>query len=783
MRGAIRAIIRRMRVRDAIAATAAALALAALAAAGDDEERPSSPLARVVHVVRAEDEKPIAGATVEAVGLPGGTLTKTTDADGVAKFPDMPRRGVTFVARLAGRFPAWYDPGGFSWAPPPEDDDPDGDGVTSIALGLTKGTEFSGRVVAKDDGAPIAGATVAAVQETGGVTDVFELRAAPTWTAVTDAEGRFRTASHFPSGFPDRLIRARVTARAPGWISEHVDVKPGGEKSADFRLLRAARLRGVVTGIDGKPAAGVLVHACPTGFGLFDDGPPGNQRTDRDEHPRVLEARTDAQGRYAMDELHPGVKFFVYVERCERTDGDFDFGDVLERSAVAADVGTAAAGEETVADLKLRVLASLVVRATTEGGVAKDVTVDLTGPPHSYPSIDSEAIEGGRKYVRLDPGTYALRVGAPGCVAVERKVEVPEGKTIELTIPLAKGITIDGVVVDDLGAPAADVNVYAHPTTPQGAARTYRDDKSARTDASGAFRLSGLRPGLVDVSAADQRYVFETDVRVTAPMSGLRLVVLRVPFISLRVDAPAGTTLPEKVRAIVTTRAGHYAGMRDGMDVPAADLPATLDRLRPGPVDVTVDIGSFAPATIHVELKPGETAPAGPFAFEPGVTLAGRVVDASGRAVAGARVTPYENDARAATTAADGSFALPHLAAGATELCVVADGFPETRLVATAAEGGYAAVIVLRPGGVVRGIVKSRDGERPRPTRLCICDASAPDAYGPHWHGKIDEDPHFSLRLPAGKYRWVPTRYEFDRGAVVFEVKEGGTTDVAFELP
>jgi carboxypeptidase family protein len=778
-------MIRSMHQRGGWPVAVVLAAIAAGAAAGDDDERPNTPLTRVVKVVRAEDETPIAGATVDAVGLPRGTATRSTGADGTVKFPDMPRRGVTFVARLAGRFPAWHDPCGFSWHRDEEDYDDDGDGVTSFTLALAKGTEFEGRVIAKDDGSPIAGATVVA-EQVAGATDQFELDCAPTWTAVTDAEGRFRTGSHFPSTFRNDNVHARITARAPGWISEHVDVAPHGESHAAFPLLRAARLRGVVKDADGKAVAGALVHAYPPDCGVFHHGATDTLRIDEDAHPRVLQAITDATGRYEMPELHPGVKFFVYAEREEQEPGkEFEWKEAVARSDVALGVGTAACDEEAVCDLKLHALSSLVVHVAREtGGDAEDLGIELIGPPHTYPSIDDEEIECGRKFERLDPGTYTLRVRAGAWLPLEQSVEVPEGRASEMTVRLATGDSIEGVIVDDLGAPVSGLTLYAYATTADAAHRLLVDrSASTKTDKNGAFRLTGLDAGPVAIGINDKRYVFEDYLHATAPMSGLRIVMNRVPLISLRVDPPPGASLPTKFSVTVRDLAGRYAGLRDPRTVRAAKLPAELDRVRPGPVEVTVDIPGFAPATIRVHLKPGETTPVGPFTFEEGVTLTGRVVDASGRGVPGARVTAYENDARTTSTREDGSFALPHLAPGATDVRVVAAEYPETRIVATAAAGGAATAVVLRPGGIVRGTLRSRESGSISGALLCIYEATAVDGYGPHWEERPGKGGDFSLRLPAGKYRFVPSRHEFDQGAVLFEVTEGGTTEVAFELP
>jgi hypothetical protein len=184
--------------------------------------------------------------------------------------------------------------------------------------------------------------------------------------------------------------------------------------------------------------------------------------------------------------------------------------------------------------------------------------------------------------------------------------------------------------------------------------------------------------------------------------------------------------------------------------------------------------------SLRVELRPGETTTVGPFRFDAGVDLAGGVVDASGRAVSGAHVTPFENDERTTVTQSDGRFVLRHLSPGTAELCVTADGFPETRLVAAT---GEPLVVVLRPGGVVRGTATSRGGDRVEQRRLCIFDAAAQNGFVPHWHATVDKAPKFSIRLPAGRYRFVPIRYKFHADAVCFEVAEGGETVVNLVLP
>jgi len=734
--------------------------------AGDDE--PARPITRVVRAL-GEDGAPLKGADVDAYGLPGGTVTKTTGDDGTVRLADVPRKGVTFVARHPGFYCAWHEPGEWSWAPPPEDDDPDGDGVTTMTLTLVRGAALEGRVLALDDGTPVAGAQVEAREE-NEATDVRYLSAAPIWSVTTSDDGRFRTDRNRPADEGESLVKVRVTARARGWISETLDDR---RPPVEFRLRRAALLRGLVLGPDGKPAPGVHVHAYPSDFGMFNTGPPEDTRVDEDEHPRVLHVLTDEQGRYEMPELSPGVKFFVYAERVERTPGEeFLHGEAVARSDVAADIGVAKPGEEALCDLKLRTLSSLAVVVPPEAGDdGKEAALWLDGSPGTLPRFDDEETAEGRTWHRLSPGHYVLHVDARGWAPFTRDVDVAEGTNVTLTAHLERGASIGGIVVDDRGTPVAGVSVYAC------AGGVTRD---AVTDAAGLFQLTGLAPGPVDVGAACKDFIPPSYARMTAPASDVRINLVRAPRLSLRVEAPPGASLPPQLRVTVTPLAGRYAGMRDGRDLPSADLPAPLEGVEPGATDVTVDLPGHAPATIRVELHPGEAATVGPFAFEEGVALAGRVVDAKGRALAGTRVTPYENDDRAVTAGADGRFVLPHLRAGDVDLCVISDGFPETRLVAAT---GAQLDLVLRPGGVVRGAVKSKDGSRVYDRQLCIYDAAAPNGFLPHWHALVEKKPRFEIRLPAGRYRFVPSRYEFDEGAVFFDVTEGGTTTVDLVLP
>jgi len=127
-----------------------------LALAGDaqsDDDAPKGSITRRDPRRQRGRRRACRGRRRRSSRAPGrGTATRTTGADGTAKFPGVPSKDVTFVARLAGRFPAWQTPGAPVWGRNPEDDDPDGDGVTKGSAAPRARDGLRGQGVSFDDG-------------------------------------------------------------------------------------------------------------------------------------------------------------------------------------------------------------------------------------------------------------------------------------------------------------------------------------------------------------------------------------------------------------------------------------------------------------------------------------------------------------------------------------------------------------------------------------------------------------------------------------------------------
>ncbi len=408
------------RARSLVATTCALLLAVPLVARsqdgdGDDDAEPTTPLARVVTVFDGADGgRPRADVTVEAWGLAGGVVTRRTGADGSVRFDGMPRRGVTFVARAPGRVCGHHAPGGFSWAPPPEDDDPDGDGVTQVNLRLRAGSTLTGRVLANDDGAPLAGAHVEAWEQ-ALATDQFELDAAPLWTAETDAVGTWHTDQHTPRDEVRASVGLRLVVRAADHVHAELDIDDLaqlGDEVEPQRLLPAGTLAGRVTRADGSAVAHARVRALPPNDrDVCGRDASASAPADDPPTPELL-AHADADGRFAFDEAQLGVAYVLVAEEPGAPRDEFDDEPLaIARSPLARDVTVAQRGERVARDLVVRRLGRIEIRVAGAGERrVRRLNIAGEAPAGAWRGADLER-EAGKLFIAdADAGRWTFRV-------------------------------------------------------------------------------------------------------------------------------------------------------------------------------------------------------------------------------------------------------------------------------------------------------------------------------------------------------------------------------------
>jgi protocatechuate 3,4-dioxygenase beta subunit len=424
------------------------------------------------------------------------------------------------------------------------------------------------------------------------------------------------------------------------------------------------RLRGIVRGHDGRPAAHASVWATPsTGMVI-----PGGA------------AATGADGRFTIDGLAAGT-YRVWV-----SGGRSPF----EGSSTTVEV---ADGGEATIELRLR-----------EGGGVQGVVVDERGRPvarvrvHAVPAPSFAFFEFFDSTPTRDDGTFALDGLAPGAYQVfaagpdgppgsarggeggddgpgSVRIEVRAGELAPVKLVLERPVgVIRGRVVDAAGAPVTDAFVDAERAPDGSAARPEAAARGTRwgwsrapvlTDTAGAFAIEDLARGTYTVRAY-RRGGGEAWLEHVAPGQAVTLTL-----------RPTG--------AIAGTVSRHGGGAPDRMAVTARHLTSGLERsedlfrtggafilrdLPPGRFRVTARSPDGTGAT-DVEVGEGQVVTGVTIALGGRARVTGRLIAADdGTPLAGTLVSlvsldrqdddevSFDDFVTPTTTSVDGRFAI-----------------------------------------------------------------------------------------------------------------------------
>jgi uncharacterized GH25 family protein len=323
-----------------------------------------------------------------------------------------------------------------------------------------------------------------------------------------------------------------------------------------------------------------------------------------------------------------------------------------------------------------------------EGGSIAGRVVDDKGNAVPYATIrvaaKAEEAQGtpGRQAVSEKDGSFEVRglsrvklqVRASSDDASSKVVDIDAAATAhtkDLKLVLDETGTIAGVVVDDEGKPVPEIQVAAIADYFAAERPSLVGVTSATTDGAGAFTLRGLPDGSYRLRP----------LRGGASMTGWEAqgVSAKVGDKNVKLTLPAPATLVGRVQLengnppkLANVQLGYHPATPA-----AADGSFTIVDLEPGKYDVRVLGPEFAQLTkSDVELTAGKTTDVGTLVVTRGRKLTGRVVDASGTPVIGARVTVSKTllsmegaqdqldaiaemtGARSATTDQDGGFTI-----------------------------------------------------------------------------------------------------------------------------
>ncbi|HVZ19450.1 MAG TPA: hypothetical protein VG871_00230 [Vicinamibacterales bacterium] len=376
---------------------------------------------------------------------------------------------------------------------------------------------------------------------------------------------------------------------------------------------------------------------------------------------------------------------------------------------------------------------------------------------------------------------------------------------------------IAGVVVDDTGAPIADVVVNAAAIRPRALleSRSSLVDNtiatSTRTNARGEFALRdlpagdyGLWPGPFDRAPWPPAYVEDMPGRdPSAFMVAAKPGDHEVRLVKPRPARITGTI----VFADTGESVGEFTTFSEITLLPGERGALDLRNLKPGTYHVMLTgAGHSWTKRLSVQVEAGETVDVGTIEVQRGRTVTGKVVDAAGRGVAGASVLIGHHggftrrgrfdepiaDPSGATTEADGAFQiagwLPVSSRPSWAYAVGADhptyGRAHPIAMPPGTEDPPPLTLTLLACGSIAGRL-TRDGQ---PLVDATIDTGMPAAASAHGNA----DGEFVLpRVPAGTVAlrisaWTDAQGAFEMLRAherIVEVEAGKQTAVAFEIP
>jgi hypothetical protein len=335
-------------------------------------------------------------------------------------------------------------------------------------------------------------------------------------------------------------------------------------------------------------------------------------------------------------------------------------------------------------------------------------------------SVTSDA-QGRFEFKDIAPGRYLLGAAKGGFVPAQygqkrafaqgTAIEVTAGATIELTVNLSPGASIDGIVVDEFGDPVADAivmtlrNQYAG-----GRRRLVGVGRVLTTNDRGEYRLFGLPPGTYVVSASPlpnqnatdgaSRSGYAPSYYPGTPDAGLAAAVALEPgehrtgvdiaMTTIRTSSISGVVVNSESELI---RAGVVTATNRGSGIP---LVAGAVQVKP---DGTFSLDGLAPG--HYRLQAASNA--APVAGVP-IDVASAEIDLASADLAGVRLSVPRLSQISGRVLVDGTAASP---AGA-QVRVRPDGDADTidvssTTIAAAADGTFGGS--TRPGQLLIDVV------------------------------------------------------------------------------
>ncbi len=504
-------------------------------------------------------------------------------------------------------------------------------GTEGVELRVAQGVTLSGHLT-DDDGRPVAGALVTALF----------VEHSRFFDTLSDAEGRWRLGP-LPEG-DYNLVFARE-----GLLPEHAKVRDATDRKQEVTLHRPQRLAGQVVW-EERPVSGARVHA-------------------EGEH-RKLDTTTDAQGHFSFEGLRPGRYEVDATHSGLDATGQAVLQPGVDASELLLELGTGVRVTGTVRDSAGRPIAEADVSAWF-----------LSAEYRSKGKKTRTAPDGTYELGPLEPGKYRFQAEAPRYVSPESQEKQVKGN-LTLDFVLEDAVMVEGRVVGDNGEPLEGVTLMLRNPANE---ETDEVDSQVASKTDGTFVLEAPKPGSYQLLAVHGDFTPATQP-VPAPSSGIQVVLSAGAQVVGDVVDETGAPAPEAEVSLVPEQDAE--SWKEKQTIPNKQGHFTLKGVAAGKYVISAEVGMLRTSR-PVEVR-GTGSVQVRLQLPSGLTLAGVVVDGTGKPVPEARVIArpgeleqdetddgpvYRRGAARQVAEANGHFQIRHLAAGRYTVNALKEGY------------------------------------------------------------------------------------------------------------
>jgi len=667
--------------------------------------------------------QPVAGATISAMWVDPGDLRLSREArsgaDGRYRLSGLGEQQIRDLTVRAQGFAEGKREG----ATP---------GDTAVDFTLEKTGSIIGRV-------QLAGGTVPAAFRVQAFPEAKEGQERPGFRVViggrpddeqifTDPSGNFRLDNVEPGSV---TISAKADGKAPG---KKTGIKVASDQVTDV---------GTVVLEDGRTLRGRVVAA-------KDDAPvPGATVTLQPPQGMMMMVGRDTVSGMAISTLDGRFEISGLEARTYAIDvGQPDYSPNSGRVEIAPDADT----DDFVVKLSRGGTITGLVRDAQKQPVTNAGVLLTKVPMGGGPQTVTTGSDGRYTFEKIAPGQYMVMRAPTGggplmLFGGMKQADVREGETTVFDLDDASKITVSGRVTK-AGQPVANAMMFFSPGINPGA----KDLKQSHTDADGRYQIGLDAAGTYSVVVSQGAGFFMgggsgIQVEVQDQPNSVVDIAMKSAGISGHVTNADGKPIANAVVSLPGTGTTPDTRKRGGATRTEPDGTFLLDGLDPGTYTATVSASGYLTATsTPVTIANDNDVPSVDIRMEPGRSIRGRVLDASGNGIADAMVmsaaagNPSAGRASPASSSdVNGTFVITVPADGPIDVTAVAAGFPPAHVSGVQPQEGEELTLrTPRPGRVKINVLDGRGNALRGAT---VQARAVPDYLGAYYLNVFDRTP------------------------------------------